>query len=320
MNFEGIDTGEHDNDSTTDADAFTTWDENKEEIKEDNVTTQRHTHYTTSYGIVDGNSTVAILNEQAALHGFTKYDVFNQVPLERSDQFHFRDRYSSETFQGIMPDPGAAGVSTAGENQLFALQKIDPSITLDTSTAGKHRIRFGDNPEVASLGTVAVGTPFGTVHFHVIPTNTPFLFCLRDMDKHCVYFNNVRDILVHCDKEYPVVRKWGQPWLLLGEPEKSITWCHLTDTELRQLHRRFGHPAADRLYKVLTRAGHDDVDKAVIDKLTKFCHQCQMHGNAPGRFKFTLRDDLEFNYQVLVDVMFIDGKPILHVIDAATSF
>jgi hypothetical protein len=45
-----------------------------------------------------------------------------------------------------------------------------------------------------------------------------------------------------------------------------------------------------------------------------------MHGNAPGRFKFTLRDDLEFNYQVLVDVMFIDGKPILHVIDAATSF
>jgi len=54
--------------------------------------------------------------------------------------------------------------------------------------------------------------------------------------------------------------------------------------------------------------------------LTKFCHQCQMHGNAPGRFKFTLRDDLEFNYQVLVDVMFIDGKPILHVIDAATSF
>ena len=40
----------------------------------------------------------------------------------------------------------------------------------------------------------------------------------------------------------------------------------------------------------------------------------------PGRFKFTLRDDMEFNYQVLVDVMFINGKPILHVIDAATSF
>jgi hypothetical protein len=28
---------------------------------------------------------------------------------------------------------------------------------------------------------------------------------------------------------------------------------------------------------------------------------------------------MEFNYQILVGVMFIDGKPILHVIDAATS-
>jgi hypothetical protein len=316
MDFEGIDTGEWDNNDT--AADFNAW--YTEAKNHDEPATQLHTQYMTSYGTVDGSSTVALLNEQAALHGFTKWDVFNQEPLERADQFYFRDRYSSETFQGILPDTGAAGVSTAGENQVIALQRVDSSVTLNTSTAGGHRIRFGDNPEVVSIGTVAVCTPFGTVDFQVLPTNTPFLFCLRDMDKHHVYLNNVRNILVHGDKEYPVVRKWGHPWLLYGEPEKSIAWCHLTETELRQLHRRFGHPAAERLYKVLTRAGHDDVDKAVIEKLTKFCHQCQMHGNAPGRFKFTLRDDLEFNYQVIVDVMFIDGKPTLHVIDAATSF
>jgi hypothetical protein len=313
VDFEGIDIGEWDNnDSTADFDAWCTTTE-----KDGEYATQQHTQYLTSYGTVDGSSTVAILNEQAALHGFTKSDMFSQDPLEPANQFHFRDRYSSETFQGIMPDTGAAGVSTAGENQFIALQKKDHAVTLDTSTAGEHRVRFGDNPDIVSLGTVGVGTPFGTVHFQVIPSNTPFLFCLGDMDKHNVYLNNVRDVLVHGDKEYPVVRKWGHPWLLIDEPERSIAWCHLTETELRQLHRRFGHPAADRLYKVLTRAGHEDIDKAIIAKLTKFCHQCQMHSNAPGRFKFTLRDDKEFNYQVLVDVMFIDGKPILHVIDAA---
>ena len=45
-----------------------------------------------------------------------------------------------------------------------------------------------------------------------------------------------------------------------------------------------------------------------------------MHSNTPGYFKFTLCNDMEFNYQVLVDIMFIDSKPILYVIDTATSF
>ena len=316
MDFEGVDIGEWDNDDgTADFDAWCT-----ETEENDKHTTQQHTQYVTSYGIVDGSGTVAILNEQATIHGFTKLDMFNQDPREPASQFHFRDRYSSKMFQGIMPDTGAASVSTAGENQLIALQKKDPSVTLDISTAGEHRVRFGDNPEIASVGTVGVATPFGTVYFQVVPTNTPFLFSLADMDKYNVYFNNVRNILVHGDKEYPVIRKWGHPWLLIDEPEKSIAWCHLTETELRQLHRRFGHPAADRLHRVLTRAGYEDVEKVTIDKLTKFCHQCQMHSTAPGRFKFTLNDDMEFNFQILVDIMFIDGKPILHVIDAATSF
>ena len=100
-----------------------------------------------------------------------------------------------------------------------------------------------------------------------------------------------------------------------------MAWCHhLTETELRQLHRRFGHPAADRLHKILTRAGYNDINSTIIERLTKFCHQCQMHGPAPARFKFTLRDDIDFNYQILVDVMFINGKPVLHVVDMATSF
>src|SRR5579862_9447689 len=219
-----------------------------------------------------------------------------------------------------MPDTGAAGVSTAGEKQYKALQKKDPTVQLDTTTARRHKIRFGDNPDVESLGTIGVNTPFGIIQFEVVPANMPFLFCLNDMDKHNVYFNNVRDELVHGSDEYPVIRKWGHPWFLINEPERSVAWCHLTETELRQLHRRFGHPAAERLYRLLARAGHEDVDKAIITKLTKFCHQCQMHGSNPGRFKFTLRDDIEFNYQVLVDVMFLNEKPVLHIVDTATSF
>ncbi|KAF1829651.1 hypothetical protein BDW02DRAFT_509477, partial [Decorospora gaudefroyi] len=58
----------------------------------------------------------------------------------------------------------------------------------------------------------------------------------------------------------------------------------------------------------------------VITKINKLCHQCQMHSKAPGRFKFTIQDDVDFNSQVIVDVVYIDQKPVLHAVDDATSF
>ena len=45
-----------------------------------------------------------------------------------------------------------------------------------------------------------------------------------------------------------------------------------------------------------------------------------MNVKAPGRFKFTLRDDYNFNYEIIVDVMYLDNKPVLHVVDTAIVF
>ena len=223
---------------------------------------------------------------------------------EETHLFTFDARYGADLFQGIMPDTGAAGVSTAGKTQVTALQQIQPSAVLDESAAGRHRIRFGDNPECVSIGDVKVKTPFGTIQFAVMPTNTPFLLCLADMDRHGIYLNNVDNVLVHKKNEYPIVRKWGHPWLLLDDQETATHY--LTEGELRQLHRRFGHPAAERLYKVLDKAGYDDVDKDVIKRISKYCHQYQIYGKAPGRFRFTIRDDIDFNSRLIVDVMYID--------------
>ena len=98
--------------------------------------------------------------------------------------------------------------------------------------------------------------------------------------------------------------------MLLNQLEETIAWSHLTETELRQLHRRFGHPSVQRLTNVLQRAGYE-VDTGVLQKLTKFCYQCQMHEKSLGRFKFTLKDDYEFNYLVIINVMYLDRKLVL---------
>jgi hypothetical protein len=115
-----------------------------------------------------------------------------------------------------MPDTGAAGVSTAGKTQVMALQRLQPSATIDESTAGCHWIRFGDNLECYSIGDVQITTPLGVMHFAVMPTNTLFLLCLADMDRHGIYLNNVNNVLVYKAKEYLIVRKWGHLWLLLN--------------------------------------------------------------------------------------------------------
>jgi hypothetical protein len=276
-----------------------------------------HSHFLTESGQVDGLKTVSLLQDQTVAHIITRNDMF-QHPYETS-AFTFEGRYSSETFQGIMPDTGAAGISTAGEPQLQALQKTNASLRLDRTTAGDHRIRFGKGSTIAK-GTVTVDTPLGPITFHIVPENTPFLYCIQDMDRMGVKLDNLQNVLVQGKKVVPIVRKWGHPWMLLNRTEETVAYCHLTYSELHQLHRRFGHPSVRRLVLLLERAKLDNIDVKSVERLTRFCEQCQLHAKSPGRFKFTLKDDYDFNYSVQVDVFYLDSKPVLHVVDEATSF
>ncbi|KAF1936978.1 hypothetical protein EJ02DRAFT_357822, partial [Clathrospora elynae] len=117
------------------------------------------------------------------------------------------------------------------------------------------------------------------------------------MDRLKVYFNNTTDELIQGDVRIPVIRKWGHPWFHLNKREQATVF--LTETELRRLHRRFGHPAVMRLAKLLKDAGHNDFEEKTLKEITRFCHHCQLNSSAPRRFKFTLKDDRYFNYEIL---------------------
>lgn len=71
---------------------------------------------------------------------------------------------------------------------------------------------------------------------------------------------------------------------------------------------------------MLERAGHNVENKA-LEHLTKYCEHCQRHGASPGRFKFTLKEDAEFNYCIFVDVVtLVPDGPVLHIVDEATAY
>jgi hypothetical protein len=242
--------------------------------------------------------------------------------------FLTENRYSSNTFMGLLIDTGAAAVSTAGYAQYLAYRKVARGIIIDTSTAGAASIRFGAGEPLQSLGSIDMETPIGNVRFHIVEAMTPFLLSIKDLDRLKVYYDNTKDLLVRHEPYMtaPVVRRFGHPFLIWDYSLATYIsqsfdedQCFLTATELRRLHRRFGHPSVGRLHKTLQRAGYD-THREAIEKINKFCHHCQIHGKSPGRFRFTLRDDVEFNHSIIVDIMYINGKPVLHIVDEATRF
>ncbi|KAF1944442.1 hypothetical protein EJ02DRAFT_452307, partial [Clathrospora elynae] len=259
------------------------------------------------------------LADQAFIHQISGDDIYSRgTPSTPALQFLIEDHYTQLVYQGILPDTGAANVSTVSREQYLALTREDPMLTIDTSTARKASIKFGKGSVTASIGTAQVSTEIGEIDFEVLDAPTPFLLCLADMDWLKVYFNNTTDELVQGDARTPVICKWGHPWFHLNKREQATVF--LTETELRRLHRRFGHPAIMRLAKLLKNAGHSDVEEKTLEEITRFCHHCQLNSSAPRRFKFTLKDNRYFNYEILVDVMYLGSKPVLHVVDSSTAF
>ena len=95
--------------------------------------------------------------------------------------------------------------------------------------------------------------------------------------------------------------------------------CYLIEGEIKHLHRRFEHFSFRKLQSVLENSKHE-INKTMLEKFTKFCIFCQKHGKFSKRFKFILREKVNFNFSIIVDIMYIDNNSILHVIDENTKF
>ena len=247
---------------------------------------------------------------------------------EASDPFVYviSNRYISDEFYGIMIDTKTSKFSIVGYGQYLAYKAMNDDVAINSTKAGAIYVQFGIG-SISSIGSINIPTPIGQIEFHIVKADTPFLLCLADLDRLKVYFNNVENVLVSKNKEaFSMIKRFGHPFLLWAGPLQTCLMqslnfnpCYLTEGEIRHLHRRFGHPSPRKLQSVLKNSGHE-MNKAMLERLTKFCTFCQRHGRSPGRFKFTLREEVNFNFSIIVNIMYIDNSPILHVIDEGTKF
>jgi hypothetical protein len=127
-------------------------------------------------------------------------------------------------------------------------------------------------------------------------------------------------------RSFSVIRRFEHEFLLWRNFMQTyinqffdLNLCYLIETELRQLHRRFDHLFIRKLHDLLERFDHE-VKKSVLKKLSKFCTFCQKHEKSSESFKFILRDDVNFNFSIIVNIMYIENNLILYVIDEVTRF
>jgi hypothetical protein len=269
-------------------------------------------------------------NLQTDLKNFSSSDLVH-IFMKNIDLFTYIiiDCYTSDTFYEIMIDSSVFRRFTVDYEQFLVYQKNNKNDLINVIKAETINVQF-EIESTLSLKSITIDIPIELMKFHVIKTNTSFLLSLADMNRLKVYFNNVENILfmITKNRSLSIIRRFDHDFLLWKNSYSlhsyiaqsfKFNFCYLIDVELRQLHRRFDHSFITKWHDLLKRSNHD-VKKSIIEKLTRFCIFCQKYAKCSERFKFTSKDEINFNYSVIVDIMYIENRLILHVIDNVTRF
>ena len=94
------------------------------------------------------------------------------------------------------------------------------------------------------------------------------------------------------------------------------------EAKLRQLHRRFGYFNAEKLYTLLRRMDYkvNRNTRQTLEIISCEYEPYQRNAQAPRRFKFALHDNKQFNNIIFINVYYIDGCPVLHVVDEVINY
>lgn len=219
-------------------------------------------------------------------------------------------------------DPGAEK-SVCGLNQAQAYCRMTTQkLNLAPSP---YTFKFGDGSR-HSLGHMTFRMPsdqnsFISLSIDVVDADIPLLIGLDVLDKANIYVDNVHNRLVHGSGKWflPLERKRGH--LFLPWTTASILF---TRKELQKLHEHFFHPSAEKLYNLVKRARPQELSpqtRQTLDDISRACRSCKLFTMKPYRFRVSIPDEnIIFNQEVALDLMFIDRTPILHIVDTHTHY
>eukprot|EP00171_Calliarthron_tuberculosum_P002098 IDg2098t1 len=140
------------------------------------------------------------------------------------------------------------------------------------------------------------------------------------INKFNLFVDTVRNELVCTNPLWkaPMTRKLGHVYY---DWDYSMLY---SEQQLRRIHRHFYHPQPDRIFNLIKRASEAKANPEtlkLLDKISRECDVCQRVSDHPGRFRVSLpNEDIVFNHEVLMDIMYLNSKPVLHFICRDTLF
>jgi hypothetical protein len=96
-----------------------------------------------------------------------------------------------------------------------------------------------------------------------------------------------------------------------------------TYDKLRKMHRNFFHSTVNNLMNLFKRARIQDLPadtRASLEDIASRCDKCQAFSAKPCRFRCSMPATVYFNDTLAIDLLWLDGKAALHVVDLHTHF
>lgn len=98
----------------------------------------------------------------------------------------------------------------------------------------------------------------------------------------------------------------------------------MTTNELHHINRSFGHPSLKATAELLKNAKWGSLQNETKVSLKEIEMECtpSRHTRTKSRnFKLAIRSKaIKFNHHLRVDTMFIDERPVVHIVDESTHF
>lgn len=227
-------------------------------------------------------------------------------------------------FKGVMIDTGANRSSLMSIQQYMKYCKEFNS-PMEVRKSSRSVGGLG-GANLVTIGKATIPIPFPkigiicdvTFHIHN-DEGTPSILSLRDLTRTGLDLS-IQHNWLHFRGKTQKLRKRNDLLYYEWSAEKAL----ISYEELYKLHRSFGHPSVSALYNLLKRARPREASKEVrnsIKEISKRCKICSELSSKPKRFKLTIGcEGQRFNTCVAMDVMYIRGKPVLHIVDEATHF
>ena len=223
-------------------------------------------------------------------------------------------------FKGIVIDSGAERSCVGWLQAVAYCTSIRQSLPLRRSN---NAFRFADEV-LRSKGIIEViiKTSHGsslTFECDVVNSDVPMLLGLDIMRREGMVIDISKMVLRNHEWSLPMGYAYGHLVVQL------ISSTLYSRKQLIKLHRHYRHPTADKLYAILKRVNPNKVNTETLQILKDIqmkCSPCAKFSRKPLSFQIGNIDtnEIVFNKEIAMDIFWIEGTPVLHVIDLGTRY